>query len=86
MQNTEAISQAIIESGLAKGNLVTDKLSAWYGSTQAVKNTNITFPAQAITAIIGPSGCGKSTLIRCLNRMHEISPGGRVSGSVLFDG
>jgi phosphate transport system ATP-binding protein len=47
---------------------------------------NLTFQSQAITAIIGPSGCGKSTLIRCLNRMHEISPGGRVSGKVLFDG
>jgi len=86
MQDTQALNQQITESGKAKGNLVTDKLSAWYGSTLAVKNVNITFPSQAITAIIGPSGCGKSTLIRCLNRMHEISPGGRVSGSVLFDG
>jgi phosphate transport system ATP-binding protein len=72
--------------GSNKGNLVTENLSAWYGSTQAVKTVNLTFHSQAITAIIGPSGCGKSTLIRCLNRMHEISPGGRVSGKVLFDG
>src|SRR2546425_1801923 len=41
---------------------------------------------KAVTAIIGPSGCGKSTLIRCLNRMHEIVPGARVSGEVLLDG
>lgn len=34
------------------------------------------------TAIIGPSGCGKSTFLRCLNRMHEETPGGRATGSV----
>ncbi len=69
-----------------KGDLIVQNLSAWYGQTPAVKNVNITFQREAITAIIGPSGCGKSTLIRCLNRMHEISHGGRVSGSVLLDG
>ena len=52
----------------------------------AVKHVNMTFHSQAITAIIGPSGCGKSTLIRCLNRLHEISHGGRVNGQVLLDG
>jgi phosphate transport system ATP-binding protein len=46
----------------------------------------MTVKSQAITAIIGPSGCGKSTLIRCLNRLHEISHGGRVEGRVLLDG
>ena len=40
----------------------------------------------AVTAIIGPSGCGKSTLVRCLNRMHELSQGGRIEGQILFDG
>ena len=39
-----------------------------------------------VTSIIGPSGCGKSTFIRCLNRMHEVTPGGRVQGKVLLDG
>src|SRR2546425_7356420 len=41
---------------------------------------------KAVTAIIGPSGCGKSTFIRCLNRMHEVVPGARVSGTVLVEG
>jgi phosphate transport system ATP-binding protein len=69
-----------------KGILVVENLKAWYSSTLAVKNVNMTIHSQAITAIIGPSGCGKSTLIRCLNRMHEISHGGRVGGRVLLDG
>jgi phosphate transport system ATP-binding protein len=39
-----------------------------------------------VTAIIGPSGCGKTTLIRCLNRMHELTPKTKVTGKVLLDG
>jgi phosphate transport system ATP-binding protein len=69
-----------------KGTIITENLNAWYGQCLAVKNVSMTIRARAITAIIGPSGCGKSTFIRCLNRLHEISPGGRVSGKVLLDG
>ena len=64
----------------------TRNLHAWYGNTLAVKNINMSIQSRAITAIIGPSGCGKSTFIRCLNRMHEVSQGGRTSGQVLLDG
>jgi phosphate transport system ATP-binding protein len=69
-----------------RGTMVVEKLNAWYGSCIALKNVSMTIHSQAITAIIGPSGCGKSTLIRCLNRLHEISHGGRVEGKVLLDG
>jgi phosphate transport system ATP-binding protein len=69
-----------------KGILEVQNLSAWYGNTLAIKHISMTIKSQAITAIIGPSGCGKSTLIRCLNRMHEVSHGGRVEGCVLLDG
>jgi len=43
---------------------------------------NLHIPASQATALIGPSGCGKSTFVRCLNRMHETNPIGRVTGSV----
>ena len=39
-----------------------------------------------MTAIIGPSGCGKSTLIRCLNRMHEVTPKATTTGEIRLDG
>jgi len=68
------------------GALEVADLNAWYGSFLAVKNVSLSISSQAITAIIGPSGCGKSTFIRCLNRMHEASNGGRVRGRVLLDG
>ncbi len=61
-------------------------LNAWYGGFRAVKGIDLQVPRNRITAIIGPSGSGKSTLIRCLNRMHELVPGARVEGQVLFDG
>jgi phosphate transport system ATP-binding protein len=69
-----------------RGTMVVEKLYAWYGSCLALKNVSMTIHSQSITAIIGPSGCGKSTLIRCLNRLHEISHGGRVEGRILLDG
>jgi len=61
-------------------------LNAWFGSKHVLKNINIKIEEKAVTAIIGPSGCGKTTFVRCLNRMHEITPGARVSGKVLFNG
>ena len=60
-------------------------LSVYYGKTQAVKNVTMSIKTQRVTALIGPSGCGKSTFIRCLNRMHEVTPGARVEGKVLLD-
>lgn len=77
-------AEAILEG--KKGILEVQNLSAWYGSTLAIKNITMSIKSEAITAIIGPSGCGKSTFIRCLNRMHEVSHGGRVEGCVLLDG
>jgi phosphate transport system ATP-binding protein len=62
-----------------------EDLNAYYGTQQAVKGINITFPANEVTAIIGPSGCGKSTMVRCINRMHEEIPGARAEGKVLLD-
>ena len=35
---------------------------------------------------MGPSGCGKSTFLRALNRMHDLTPGARVTGNVTLDG
>jgi phosphate transport system ATP-binding protein len=61
-------------------------LNAWYGSQQVLSDVDIAFQANRVTAIIGPSGCGKSTLIRCLNRLHELIPGAKATGSVMLDG
>jgi phosphate transport system ATP-binding protein len=62
-----------------------EDLSVYYDKVQAVKEVTMSVRTQKVTALIGPSGCGKSTFIRCLNRMHELTPGARVEGKVLLD-
>jgi phosphate transport system ATP-binding protein len=61
-------------------------LSAWYGPKLAIDSVTMSIAPNKVTAIIGPSGCGKSTLVRCVNRMHEVVTGARVSGKVLLGG
>jgi phosphate transport system ATP-binding protein len=70
----------------ARLQLEAARLTALYGRRAVVKDVSIIFPAHTVTAVIGPSGCGKSTFLRCLNRMHELSEGGWVTGTVLLDG
>ena len=70
----------------ARLQLETARLTALYGRRAVVKDVSIPFPTHTVTAVIGPSGCGKSTFLRCLNRMHELSEGGWVTGKVLLDG
>ncbi len=60
-------------------------LNGWFGTKQVLKNINLDIKSNVATAIIGPSGCGKTTLIRCLNRMHEMTPGATAKGRVMID-
>lgn len=57
-------------------------LYAYYGNNRVLKNVNIFIPEKKVTAIMGPSGCGKSTMIRCINRMHELVPGSKITGKI----
>jgi phosphate transport system ATP-binding protein len=70
----------------ARLTLETARLTALFHQRAVVKDVSLPFAAHTVTAIIGPSGCGKSTFLRCLNRMHELSEGGWVTGRVLLDG
>ena len=60
-------------------------LNVFYGDFKAVEDVNMVIEPRAVTAFIGPSGCGKSTVLRTLDRMLELTPGGRVEGQVLLD-
>jgi phosphate transport system ATP-binding protein len=70
----------------AAPKMATDKLTAMYGKFTAVKGVSLTFAPHQVHALIGPSGCGKSTFLRTLNRMHELSENGWITGRVLLDG
>jgi phosphate transport system ATP-binding protein len=78
---------SIVETAASEGTtrMRVEGLSVYYGATMAVKDVTMSIKTCKVTAIIGPSGCGKSTFLRCLNRMHEVIPGGRVEGRVLLD-
>ena len=79
--------RAVTDTETALGHAMrVEHLSAWYGAHLAVSDVTLDVKPRSVTALIGPSGCGKSTLIRCLNRMHEVTPGApRVQGKVLLD-
>ena len=61
-------------------------LCLWYGSHPALKDINIEIPEKSITALIGPSGCGKSTFLKTLDRMNDLIPDVKITGSIKYKG
>ncbi len=61
-------------------------VDAIYGSKPAIKDVSMEIYHNLVTAIIGPSGCGKSTYIRCFNRMNDLIPGFRQTGTIRYHG
>jgi phosphate transport system ATP-binding protein len=62
--------------------LRTENLCAFFGTNQILKEINIDIPEKKVTAFMGPSGCGKTTFLRCINRMHELTPDAYVKGKI----
>jgi len=62
------------------------RLQFFYGSSQALRDIDLSIAEKHVTALIGPSGCGKSTLIRVFNRIYAVYPKQRAEGEVLLDG
>ena len=79
-KNDSSVSGSNDESKLSISSL-----NAWFGTKLALKNIDIDFKQNCVTALIGPSGCGKTTLLRCINRMHEMTPNASVKGKVILD-
>ncbi len=77
---------AVLPGAKVPPRIATDKLTAMYGKLTAVKGVSLAFAPNQVHALIGPSGCGKSTFLRTLNRMHELSDQGWITGRVLLDG
>ena len=75
-----------VQESTQKYKVRIEKVNGWYGAKRAIKDVNLNVKEKAVTAFIGPSGCGKTTLLRCLNRMHEMTPGAHADGRVVVDG
>lgn len=54
-------------------------------SKNSLRDINMPIAKGKITALIGPSGCGKTTLLRCFNRIHDLYPGNKYEGKILFN-
>ena len=69
-----------------------EKIIGIRGYTLKAKNRNILdslnldIYSNKINTIVGPSGSGKSSLIRSINRITDMNPDYRTSGSIIFDG
>jgi phosphate transport system ATP-binding protein len=61
-------------------------LDAIYGAKPAIKDVSMEVYKNLVTAIIGPSGCGKSTYIRCFNRMNDLIPSFKQTGTIRYHG
>jgi len=57
-------------------------LNAYFGEAKILSDINIQIPKNQIVSFMGPSGCGKTTFLRCINRLHELTPGARTEGSI----
>jgi phosphate transport system ATP-binding protein len=68
-----------------KDKMSVEDLNAGFGKKTVLEKISVGFKENSVTALIGPSGCGKSTFIRCLNRLHEVTPGAWVSGKIILD-
>ena len=61
-------------------------LDLYYGSNHALKDVSMNIYENKITAFIGPSGCGKSTFLKTLNRMNDLVPNVKITGTITLDG
>ena len=82
----EAFETAISEVPKDQVLVEVQNLNFFYGARQTLHDVSLSFPRNAVTALIGPSGCGKSTLLRVFNRMYNLYPGQRATGKILLDG
>ncbi|MFI5047494.1 MAG: phosphate ABC transporter ATP-binding protein PstB [Acidimicrobiia bacterium] len=80
--------RAVVELPEAQRQIVFELrgVEVHYSGHLAVHDVGLDIAANEITAFIGPSGCGKTTVLRALNRMHDLTPGAKVGGSVKYHG
>jgi phosphate transport system ATP-binding protein len=83
-----ALAPLRVSAGAARpvGTITAHDFSFWYGDKQALFDISLDIQARKITALIGPSGCGKSTFLRSINRLNDLIPGTRTTGSLQLDG
>jgi phosphate transport system ATP-binding protein len=72
-------------AGPDRAKIRVENLDFFYGENRALKSINLSIADRKVTAMIGPSGCGKSTLLRVFNRMYDLYPAQRATGTIMLD-
>jgi phosphate transport system ATP-binding protein len=62
------------------------ELSFFYGGHQALDRVSFEVQNHEIFGLMGPAQSGKSTLLKVLNRLSDLVPEARITGSVTLDG
>jgi phosphate transport system ATP-binding protein len=66
--------------------IVIKNFSAYYDTTQVLKEINLIVRPKEIYAIFGPARSGKTTLLKSINRLTDLIPGATHSGTIYLDG
>jgi len=66
--------------------ICTEELRVSYSGLEILKGITLNARRGEILSIIGPAGAGKTTYLRSLNRMLDLDPDWKVSGTVLLNG
>ncbi len=61
-------------------------LNVSFGALVVVHDVSMAFPEHSVTAIMGPISSGKTTLLRAFNRLNDLAPSSRTTGTVLYRG
>jgi phosphate transport system ATP-binding protein len=78
-----------LENGPAYGEptpiIEVEQLSLHYGQKPVFRDVTLSINKGCITGVVGPSGCGKTSFLTSLNRLTDLIPDCRLSGSIRLD-
>jgi phosphate transport system ATP-binding protein len=60
-------------------------LTIHFGDTCALRNLSLDIRANEIFTIIGPANSGKTSFLQSVNRLNDLNPAYRYTGSILLD-
>jgi phosphate transport system ATP-binding protein len=66
--------------------IVVEKLNIHFGAVQSLKDVSFSVRANEILGVIGPSNSGKTSFLRAMNRLNDLEPLCRTSGSIRLNG